>query len=404
MILVLNCWRSRLDELKLSRFGQLLESFDGPFAVFIDNLPQRKDWPRMFPLAKIRLAPVLVLFLFCVPVRALEVSEPIARCHEIIKTAAAKPADQKTEQKSEKQSQVKPKKSPTQDNKATDNNGYDPSVPKPTLVNIPYGPHPRNTLDFWKAKSDRPTALVFLIHGGGWRGGSSQEKMHKLIDTAKILKSGISVVSINYRLMKHAQEVQPPVKAPLEDAARALQFVRTKAAEWNFDKNKIGASGGSAGGCSALWIAYHSDFVKVDSDDPVERESSRPNLVAVNRPQTTLDPVQMRQWITNVNYGAHAFKLDDFDTFLAARDRLEPWIKAYSPYEHLSKDDPPTYMYFTIAPSADRIEKDATHSAIFGVELKKRCDELGVPCEVVYPRAPNVQHKTPTDYLIDKLK
>ena len=40
----------------------------------------------------------------------------------------------------------------------------------------------------------------------------------------------------------------PPVKAPLEDAARALQFVRSKAAEWNIDKKRIGATGGSAGG------------------------------------------------------------------------------------------------------------------------------------------------------------
>ena len=322
------------------------------------------------------------------------------------------PALKQTEQKSGQSQKKKPKtKSKKRDKKpkdktAAENDGYDASVPKPTLTNIRYGPHARNTLDFWKAESSQPTPLVFLIHGGGWRGGSSQEKIHKLIDTAKLLENGISVVSINYRLMKHAEDVQPPVKAPMEDSARALQFVRTKATEWNFDKNKIGASGGSAGACTALWLAYHDDLAKTDSDDPVARESSRPNLVAVNRPQTSLDPVQMKQWIPNIKYGAHAFGLDvkDFDGFLAARDRLEPWIKEYSPFEQLSKGDPPTYMFYTIAPSADRIEKDATHSAIFGVELKQRCDELGVPCEVAYPGAPNVKHKTPTDYLIDKLK
>ena len=321
---------------------------------------------------------------------------------EFYTKAIVNPALKKPQKKSEKPNAKKPPK----EKKSADNNGYDPSVPKPTLMNVRYGQHPRNTLDFWKAKSDQPTPLVLLIHGGGWRGGSSQEKIHKLIDTAKLLKNGISVASINYRLMKHAQDVQPPVKAPMEDAARALQFVRTKAIQWNFDKNKIGASGGSAGACSALWIAYHDDLADADSEDPVERESSRPYLVAVNRPQTTLDPVQMKQWIANSKYGAHAFGLDvkDFDGFLAARDKLKPWISEYSPIEQLSKDDPPTYMYFTIAPSADRVEKDPTHSAIFGVELKKRCDELGVPCEVAYPGAPNVKHKTPTDYLIDKLK
>ena len=260
------------------------------------------------------------------------------------------------EPKQRQKSDKKTKNEKTKDKKAAANDGYDSSVPKPTLVNVRYGEHPRNTLDFWKAKSDQPTPLVLLIHGGGWRGGSSQEKIHKLIDTAKLLKNGISVASINYRLMKHAQDVQPPVKAPMEDAARALQFVRTKAAEWNFDKDKIGASGGSAGACSALWIAYHDDFADTTSDDPVARESSRPNMVAVNRPQTSLDPVQMRQWITNIKYGAHAFGLDvkDFDGFLAKRDKLEPWIKEFSPFEQLSKGDPPTYMFYTIAPSADR--------------------------------------------------
>lgn len=55
--------------------------------------------------------------------------------------------------------------------------------------------------------------------------------------------------------MAEADGVKPPVKVPLHDAARALQFVRSKAAEWNIDKQRIGAAGGSAGACSSLWLA-----------------------------------------------------------------------------------------------------------------------------------------------------
>lgn len=44
------------------------------------------------------------------------------------------------------------------------------SVPKPTLSAIHYGKYERNVLDFWKAKSDKPIPLVFVIHGGGWVG------------------------------------------------------------------------------------------------------------------------------------------------------------------------------------------------------------------------------------------
>ena len=111
----------------------------------------------------------------------------------------------------------------------------------------------------------------------------------------------------------------------------------------------------------------------------------------------------MKQWIANSKYGAHAFKLSDFDEFLAAREEILPWIKEYSPYALLTSDAPPTYMYFTAAPSKTGIEKDPTHSSVFGIKLKERCDELGVECEVVHPRSTHVQHKSPTDYLIAKL-
>ena len=39
------------------------------------------------------------------------------------------------------------------------------------LLNVPYGTHPRQVLDFYQAASDKPTPLVFHIHGGGWQGG-----------------------------------------------------------------------------------------------------------------------------------------------------------------------------------------------------------------------------------------
>jgi acetyl esterase/lipase len=50
--------------------------------------------------------------------------------------------------------------------------GYNISVPKPTLAAVRYGDHERHILDFWRAESDAPTPLVYVIHGGGWRSGS----------------------------------------------------------------------------------------------------------------------------------------------------------------------------------------------------------------------------------------
>jgi hypothetical protein len=203
------------------------------------------------------------------------------------------------------------------------------------LLNVPYGKHPRQVLDFFQAKSEKPTPVVFYIHGGGWQNGD------KKTNPQPFLAKGISVVAINYRYVKNGVEakIEPPVKAPLEDAARALQFVRSKAAEWNIDKKRIGATGGSAGGCSSLWLAFHDDMADPKSEDPIARESTRLYCAAVNGAQTSLDPKELRQWMPNYRYGSHAFGLPNFQSLIDNREKVLKWIKEYSPIEHVSKDD-----------------------------------------------------------------
>src|SRR5581483_7212916 len=170
------------------------------------------------------------------------------------------------------------------------------------------------------------------------------------------LREGISVVSVEYRFIPEATKdgEVPPVKGPLHDAARALQLVRSKAAEWNIDKQRIGANGGSAGACSSLWLAFHDDLADPKSDDPIARESTRLWCAAVTAPQTTLDPQQMKEWTPNSTYGGHAFffvadpakKITQFDAFLAGRETILPWIAEYSPYALVHKGASPIYMTF----------------------------------------------------------
>jgi acetyl esterase/lipase len=280
---------------------------------------------------------------------------------------------------------------------------YDVSVPKPMLSGIRYGKHERHILDFWKATSDKPTPLVFVIHGGGWVGGS-KERVNRFANVGQLLDAGISVAAINYRLMKHAEGVVPPVKAPLHDASRALQFVRSIAGELNIDKKRIGAAGGSAGACSSLWLAYHDDLADPKSKDPVGRESSRLWCAAVKGPQTTLDPKQMKEWTPNSKYGGHAFGKKNFAQFLAERESILEWIAEYSPYALVSSDDPSVYTFYNAAPAIGKQQKDPTHTSNFGVMLKKRCEKVGIGCDVMYPGAVGVKHKTATDYLIWSLK
>jgi acetyl esterase/lipase len=281
-----------------------------------------------------------------------------------------------------------------------------PQVPA-TQANVHYGDHEREVLDFWQAKSDRPTPLVLHIHGGGWVAGDKA----RVPDLEQYLAAGISVVSINYRYIPQAVAlgIKPPVRAPLEDAARALQFVRSQAKAWNIDPVRIGLTGGSAGACSSLYLAFHPDLADPRSADPVARQSTRVWCAAVNVAQTSLDPQQMREWTPNSRYGGHAFGFGtdpsdaDFAHFLAAREEILPWLNEYSPYANVTPDDPPTYLFYPTPPALGQPEKDPTHSANFGVKLQEKARSAGLDCELVYPGAPDVKHPTIADYLIDRL-
>jgi len=287
-----------------------------------------------------------------------------------------------------------------------------PLLPNPTQYDVAYGPHPKQLLHFWKADSDQPTPVLFFIHGGGWMGGGRLSGLTAMLP--EMLKAGISVVSVEYRFIPEATAdgVVPPVKGPLHDVARALQLVRSKAAEWDIDKQRIGASGGSAGACSSLWLAFHPDMASSKSDDPIARESTRLWCAAVRGAQTTLDPQQMKEWTPNSRYGGHAFgfkgnpekKLSQFDEFLARRDTILPWIAEYSPYALVTADDPPIHLYYTAPPALGKPQKDPTHTSNFGVKLQAHCKNAGVRCELVYPGAPDVKHQTTSEYLIQKLK
>src|SRR5438045_2834150 len=64
----------------------------------------------------------------------------------------------------------------------------------------------------------------------------------------------------------------------LEDAARAVRLVRAHAAEWKVDPHRVGVIGSSAGGHLASTLLTHFDLGNPDANDPVDRESCRPDL------------------------------------------------------------------------------------------------------------------------------
>jgi len=284
-----------------------------------------------------------------------------------------------------------------------------PTVTTPTAANVPYGKHPKQVLDFYRAESKTPTPVVLFIHGGGWRRGSKDR-----VVLEPYLSRGVSVVAVEYRFIAEATQdgLVPPVQGPLHDAARALQFVRSKAAEWNLDKTRIGATGNSAGACSSLWLAFHDDLAEPQSDDPIARESTRLTCAAITNGQTSLDPKQLKEWTPNSKYGGHAFgiaadiqkKLTEFEVFLVERERLLPWIKEYSPYEQVTRDDPPVGLYYEGAPKMGADARDPTHTANLGLGLKQKCDAEGVECRFVHRGSKETEYPTIADFLLAKLK
>jgi len=251
-----------------------------------------------------------------------------------------------------------------------------PKKVSPTLRDVAYGPYERNKLDFWKSESSSPTPLVFYIHGGGWGAGSKEENKGPYLN---LLEEGVSYVSINYRLARGDNKLP----CSLEDAARALQFVRSKAVEWNIDPNRIIATGGSAGGCSSLWLACHGDMANPDSEDPVERESTRLLAAAVISAQTTIDATLIQERI-GTSATSHSMIWRSVGAS-SPEELFEKWeiyrdlALECSPLSHLSKDDPPMYLTYS-DDSPHPVTRNGIHHAEFGRILKEAADSFGLEC------------------------
>ena len=85
-------------------------------------------------------------------------------------------------------------------------------------------------LDFYQAKSEKPAPLIINIHGGGFVAGDKSTVNLPMVEL--MLKRGVHFASINYRFVD-GKDVLFPI--PQRDGAREVQFLRSKAAEWNID-------------------------------------------------------------------------------------------------------------------------------------------------------------------------
>jgi acetyl esterase/lipase len=253
------------------------------------------------------------------------------------------------------------------------------ATPAADLSNEHYGPHERHVLDLWKAKSATPTPLVVYIHGGGFRAGSKESISTGLL--LPLLAKGVSVMAVNYRF---SPEVTFP--AHYMDCARAIQYARLHAKEWNIDPKRVGSTGSSAGAGTSLWLGFHEDLADPKNADPVLRQSTRLSCMVVQGAQSTYDPHVITEWIGEAAArhpaleGFYGLKWDQYGT-PAAREIF----KKAAPITYLTKDDPPVLAYYNEPRGplpADARPGAGIHHINFGIKLKEQMDKLGIECVI----------------------
>ena len=286
----------------------------------------------------------------------------------------------------------------------------------PTHANVKYGKDERNVFDIWLVKSDKPTPLAIYIHGGGFRAGSKEKLSEDIL--SQLLKAGISVASINYRYLT----INTPLPTSHHDARRALQFMRSKAEEWNLDKSRVAAFGGSAGAQICMWLAYSDDMAKPKSKDPIKRESTRLTCVATTGGQTTNQTEFWKEMITDImgsKIEAEGFVRPLGGLVDPEKVRMATWgassleeasriASQHSALSIISKDDPPIFMTYGMDPSAkppsdrNRLRGWIIHHVNLGIALKEKTDALELEAHLKYPGA-ELKYPSQIEFLVDKL-
>ncbi len=253
--------------------------------------------------------------------------------------------------------------------------------PKPDIANGKYGEFAANTFDLWKPKSKKPTALVVYIHGGGLASGDKDKISANQLE--KMLEGGFAVMAINYRLTGEVVFPQHYM-----DCARAIQYARFHSKDFNIDPKRVGATGSSAGGMTALWLGFHDDFADAKNADPVLRESTRLKAMAISSAQTTLVPEVVTKYVGalgtqyNSYYNGKMFGMKKEEMASAKGAEL---YKAISPLTYLTKDDPPVWAFYSVPNkplTADSTTSDAIHHPGFGTVLKEEMDKVKVECKI----------------------
>lgn len=173
-----------------------------------------------------------------------------------------------------------------------------------------------------------PTAVI-IAPGGAYRGLATDLEGREVADWFSA--RGITAFVLRYRLGE-----KYPYPIPLEDAQRAVRWVRANAMEYGIDPQKIGIMGFSAGGHLAAMESVSVETANLDASDIVDRASSKPNFVALGYPW-------LNAMVPNTN---HLITYCSVNPKIA-KDKCKEFETKYSPVRFVTRETPPTFIYMT---------------------------------------------------------
>ena len=147
-----------------------------------------------------------------------------------------------------------------------------------TRANVEYARHDGQTLlgDAYMPAAPGKYPVVISVHGGGWQGGSKGAYRYW---GPWLAQRGYVVFSVDYRLVKPGAKMYPQ---SVQDLRAAVQFVRSRAAEFKADPVRIALMGDSAGAHLAALVALGGEtpvFAKGYPDDPYATVNARVKAV-----------------------------------------------------------------------------------------------------------------------------
>jgi len=146
---------------------------------------------------------------------------------------------------------------------------------------VVYGQRKGHDLTFDIVKPSKPNGLgVLLLVSGGWKSGRNGFRPWMV---APLLRRGYTVFAVS-----HVSQPQATVMEINDDMNRAVRFIRYHAREYGIDPQRIGVTGGSAGGHLSLMLVTRGGPGPADATDAIDRETSAVQVAAIFYPVTDL--------------------------------------------------------------------------------------------------------------------